>query len=120
MRRKLVSLDLSLLMLLESRATNLLLAWKNCINIKVFCSNEWLVNCLVFQDLNCDPRELTLVYRPLVYSLKSIFLENLPKLDSSFDGEWLLVGDFIMILNRDDIIGGEPLYPLEEVVSKRV
>lgn len=93
----------------QGSSGGLLLCWRDYIQIDVLIDTPHLINCLVSPGISCTPWQLTLVYGPPIISHRYLFWDNLTKIGDTFNGAWLVAGDFNAILEQKDKIGGRPI-----------
>ncbi|KAL0312769.1 UNVERIFIED_CONTAM: hypothetical protein Sradi_5676200 [Sesamum radiatum] len=91
-----------------NKAGGLCLAWTPSVSVNIVLKYPWLINALIF--LNVDPRpwQFTGVHCPAVTSLKPSFWQSLNDIFNSFDGPWLVMGDFNDVLSQVEKKGGKP------------
>ncbi|KAL0306821.1 UNVERIFIED_CONTAM: hypothetical protein Sradi_6099400 [Sesamum radiatum] len=67
-----------------------------------------MINAMIF--LNAEPRpwQFTGIHCPVVTIRKPLFWHHFNEIASSFDGPWLVMGDFNAILSQDENRGGRP------------
>lgn len=92
-----------------NKVGSLLLMWKGNLNVIVVVKSESFINAMVNDDIFLNPWMLTLVYCPPILSLRTKFLDNLHDIRYSFNGDWLIMGDFNMVLLSTDKLGGNPV-----------
>lgn len=91
------------------KSGGLLLAWKTNFNIKIVVASLYFVNYHVFDGVVPLPWQFTLVYGPPTYSMRRAFWDSLDEIGSSFNGPWMMIGDFNVVLHSADKIGGQPV-----------
>lgn len=72
-------------------------------------STNNLINCLVFTNNDSPPWKLTFVYSPPNCASKHGFWDSLDAIGRSFEGPWMIIGDFNAVLNSADKLGGLPV-----------
>lgn len=82
--------------------------WQESVDIFVTLTCDSLINCLIFEATETQPWQLTLIYSPPVHSFRQQFLDKLGRIATSFNGEWMITGDFNMVLDSSDKTGGRP------------
>lgn len=90
-------------------AGGLLLAWDESLDLKVVLSTNHLINCMVSRQEHPDPWQMSLVYGPACPQSRPDFLELLHEVGRSFQGDWVIMGDFNMLLTSEDKRGGKPI-----------
>lgn len=91
------------------RAGGLLLMWKDILSIDVVVKSKLFFNVMVTEGDYPIPWMMTMVYGPPIISLRPQFLDSLSAIGSSFTGDWLVLGDFNMVLTSADKMGGDPI-----------
>lgn len=91
----------------RGKSGGLLLVWRNSINIHVIVSNDNYINSLVFDNSSDDPWQMTNVYGPPLPHYRYQFWEDLDRIRNSFDGAWMVIGDFNAVLSSEDKVGGK-------------
>lgn len=91
------------------KAGGLILMWTNNVNMKVVSANTYMINCLIFDDIRTSPWQFTPIYGPPIPSLRPYFLDYLSTVGATFQGPWLVTGDFNMVLNQAENLGGRPV-----------
>jgi hypothetical protein len=84
----------------------LFLAWKNEVDLEPIKQDAHQITCLVFTDNSHQPWMFSFVYAPHQHLLQPGFLEHLSGIGNSFQGSWLLLGDFNSILTTSEKSGG--------------
>lgn len=93
----------------KGRSGGLLLLWKDYVKASVICDSVNFINCLVHSAglVNDVPWQLTCVYGPSTPTLKPFFWEDLKCIRNSFEGAWMVTGDFNSCLDQKDKKGGK-------------
>ncbi|KAL0342468.1 UNVERIFIED_CONTAM: hypothetical protein Scaly_1909400 [Sesamum calycinum] len=91
-----------------NRAGGLCLAWTPCLNVYVVLKNSWIINALI--SLNAEPRpwQFMGVHCPAVSALRPVFWHSFNNICYSFDGPWLAMGDFNVVMSQTEKRGGKP------------
>lgn len=91
------------------RSGGLLLLWKDPIKIDIIIDTSNMINCMVLNDGTSThlPWQCTFVYGPPVPVLKPFFWADLNRVRESFNGAWMIVGDFNCVLEQLDKKGGK-------------
>lgn len=87
-------------------AGGLLLCWNNNIDLKVVVANNFLINCMVFDDPITSSWQFTAIYGPPTHCLRAEFWDSKTRIGATFSGPWIVIGDFNMILDQADKNGG--------------
>lgn len=83
--------------------------WKDNLNIDVVVKTDTFINIMVSYGNELNLLMMTMVYGPSIISLRPQFLDNLHDIGSSFNGDWLVLGDFNMVLTSANKFGGNPI-----------
>jgi hypothetical protein len=86
----------------------LLLAWKVGVDLECFQTNVNTISAWCYSDPPNHPWMLSCIYGSPYAFNKSQFWDNMSKLGENFNGPWLCIGDFNMILSQQDKMGGLP------------
>jgi len=86
----------------------LLLAWKPGVDLECFQTNANIISAWCYSDLHNHPWMLSCIYGSLYAFNKSQFWNNMMKLGENFNGPWLCIDDFNMILSQQDKMRGLP------------
>lgn len=92
--------------LANGKAGGLLIAWLSSFDLQVVLKMDNLINCIVACTGQLAPWQLTLVYGPSIPSIRPQYLESLKMIGDAFNGDWAILGDFNMILSKEDKKGG--------------
>ena len=84
----------------------LVLAWKFQTDINIICSNSNMINCVVLSSPPSTPWLLIAAYGPMMSSHKHVFWQDLRSIGASFNGAWMVFGDFNSIISQEDKRGG--------------
>lgn len=80
--------------------------WNLELDIQVTLSTQHLINCLVLREHHSNTWQLSLIYGPPTPTLRPSFLDRLAKVGNSFQGEWVVMDNFNMLLSRMYKMGG--------------
>lgn len=88
------------------REGGLALMWNDNVLFNIFCFNENVINCILFEEAGIPEWQFTFLYEPPVPGLRPAFWDALTTIGNSFDEPWKLLGDFNALLTQDDKQGG--------------
>lgn len=69
--------------------------------------NNFLINCIVFDDPTDSPWQFTTIYGPPTHCFRAEFWDRITKIGNTFPGPWTVIGDFNKILDQVDKTGGK-------------
>lgn len=86
----------------------LLLAWRHGVELECFLFNVNIISAWCYFDPSNTPWIPTCVYDPPSSKNKSNFWDSISDIGENFNGAWLCIGDFNMILDQSKKKGGHP------------
>lgn len=93
----------------RGKSGGLLLIWRQCIKIQVIVAHDNYINSLVFDELFEEPWQMTTVYGPPIPQQRPFFWDCMDTIGNSFNGAWMMIGDFNAVLSSADKVGGKPV-----------
>jgi len=86
----------------------LLLAWCNGVDLACFLTNVNKINAWCYLDPPNKPWIMSCIYGPPYRKNKSNFWDSLLTIGENHSLAWLCIGDFNMIIDQSENIGGRP------------
>jgi hypothetical protein len=80
----------------------LLLAWRHGVVLECFLTSVNIISVWCYSDPPHQPWILSCIYGPPYHRDKSLFWDNMCSIGDLYDGPWLCIGDFNMILDQND------------------
>jgi hypothetical protein len=74
----------------------------------MFSNSVNIISVWCYSDPPHQPWILSCIYGPPYHNDKALFWESMCSIGNLYDGPWLCIGDFNMILNQSDKKGGRP------------
>jgi len=86
----------------------LLLAWRTGVELECFITNVNIMTAWCYSDPVHSPWMLSCVYGSPYHQNRAQFWDNLRDIGANYLGAWLCIGDFNMILDQSEKVGGLP------------
>lgn len=80
--------------------------WNSNLDIDILVKSESFMHAMVKEATSLNPWMTTLVYGPPILLFRTRFLDTLRDIGLTFNDDWLLMGDFNMVLSSADQLGG--------------
>lgn len=96
-------------MLSVGRAGGLLLCWKSNIDLRIIYANDNIISGIIFSHPPQVQWCINVVYGPVNPSLKLVFWDQLQEIVVNWSGPCLILGDFNVVLEQQDKMGGRPV-----------
>ena len=87
----------------------LVLSWRPGVDLGCFASNKNSISAWCYSDPPQSPWIISCVYGPLNRSDRLDFWESFSAIGEGFEASWLCIGDFNLVLDQSEKIGGRPV-----------
>lgn len=90
----------------SSTKGGLLLTWKTGVELECFLTTVNTITVWCYSDPSNNPWILSCIYGPPYRSHRDRFWDQIMKIGENYSGPWLCIGDFNMILDQSEKLGG--------------
>lgn len=97
----------------------LAMIWKQELDVQIITSSPNFISLVVLNDPVDQPWFLTVVYGPTIPIFKPTFWDELRRIGDTVNGPWCMVGDFNVILEQREKIGGRPFTSGSQCLFRR-
>jgi len=86
----------------------LLLTWRHGVELECFATNMYNISAWCYSDPSHHPWLVACIYGSPYYSSQAQFWDEIMSIGDKYSGPWLCLGDFNMILDQSEKMGGLP------------